>query len=372
MKTAILLPTWVGDACMATPTIRAIRQGLSKITHLCLVGRYAPIAVLEGMPEVDQSITFKPKSKDSKVFSRRGLIQELKRQEFDSIILLPNSLSSGLIGYMSGAKQRVGFAKDGRSWLLTDRIPILQNGVDNRELSTIDYYLKIAEYLGCETNDQSMKIWVTESDRSAARAMFESFGFDWNHPTVVINSAAAMSEAKQWPSGHASRAARELAVQHGLQVIIHAGPADRQKSNAIEFGAGHPRVKSMGRVEQLPMGLSKAVLEQASVVVSSDSGPRHMAAALNRRVVALFGPTAANKYKTYNLPERVVSIPMACQPCGKDKCPLVHNNCMHGLTYPMVVAAVLDQLQLSLPGWNSPHGRLPILNQGAMLPRTAA
>lgn len=372
MKTAILLPTWVGDACMATPTIRAIRQGLRNVSHLCLVGRYAPIAVLEGMPEVDQTITFKPKSKDPKVFSRRGLVQELKRQKFDSIILLPNSLSSAVLGYMSGAKQRIGFAKEGRSWLLTDRIPLTRNGVDRRELSTIDYYLKIAEHLGCEVHDPSMKIWVSESDRVMAKRMFDAFGFDWNHPTVVINSAAAMSEAKQWPSGQASRAAKELAVQHGLQVIIHSGPADRQKSHAIEFGADHPRVKSMGQVEQLPLGLSKAVLEQACVVVSSDSGPRHMAAALNRRVVALFGPTAADKYKTYNLPERVLSIPMACQPCGKDKCPLVHNNCMHGLTYPLVVSAVLDQLQLAMPGWKSVRGRLPIMNQGAVLPRTAA
>lgn len=357
---------------MATPTIRAIRQGLSAINHLCLVGRYAPIAVLDGMPEVDQSITFKPKSKDPKVFSRRGLVQELKRQKFDSIILLPNSLSAGLIGYLSGIKQRVGFAKDGRSWLLTDRIPVAQEGLDCRELSTIDYYLKIAQHLSCEAQDPSMKIWVSEADRSLAQAMFITFGFDWDRPTVVINSAAAMSEAKQWPAGHASRAAKELAVQHGLQVIIHSGPADRQKSNAIEFGAGHPWVKSMGRIEHLPLGLSKAVLEQASVVVSSDSGPRHMAAALNRRVVALFGPTAADKYKTYNLPERVLSIPMACRPCGKDKCPLVHNNCMHGLSYPIVVAAVLEQMRLAVPAWNSNRPLLPIFSQGGMLPRTAA
>ena len=127
MKTAILLPTWVGDACMATPTIRAIRNGMSDNSELCLVGRYAPIAVLEGLPSVDSTITYKPKSKDGKTLSRRGMIAELKRRKLDLIILLPNSLSAGIIGFMSGATRRVGYATDGRSWLLTDRIPLIAN-----------------------------------------------------------------------------------------------------------------------------------------------------------------------------------------------------------------------------------------------------
>jgi heptosyltransferase II len=347
MKTAILLPTWVGDACMATPTIRAIREGIRDITELCLVGRYAPLSVLEGLPEADSYLVYKPQSKDDQTPSRRGLVAELKRRAFDTIVLLPNSLSAGLIGYLSGARRRIGYAKDGRSWLLTDRIPLVKDGVDCRALSTVDYYMKIAEHLGCKVDDPTMKLAVTDEDREDARQMFQQFEFDWSQPTIVINAAAAMSSTKQWPSGHASRAAKALAMKHGLQVIIHSGPADRRKSNAIEYAADHPLVRSMGRMDQLPMGLSKAVLEQASVVVSSDSGPRHIAVALNRPVVALFGPTSSDRYKTYNRPEQVLNLNMKCSPCGKDICPLVHNNCMHGLTYPMVVAAVLKQLDQS-------------------------
>ena len=366
MKTAILLPTWVGDACMATPTIRAIRNGLSEISELCLVGRYAPIAVLDGMPRVDSTITYKPKARDGKTLTRRGMISELKRRKFEMIILLPNSLSAGLIAYLSGAKRRVGYAKDGRSWLLTDRIPLKQGAIDNRKLPTIDYYLNIAKQLGCESNDRAMQLWVSDSDRDLGREMFRGFGFAWDRPTVLLNTASATGESKLWPSGHASRAARQFAVQYGLQVVIHSGPSDRPKANAIEFGASHPLVKSMGQVENLPMGLSKAVLEQASVVVSTDSGPRHMASALGKKVISLFGPTSASLYQTYNLPEKVLSIPMACSPCGKYKCPLVHNNCMHGITYTQVVEAVMDELQMSN---SSP--KLPVIPNWS-LPRTAA
>ena len=366
MKTAILLPTWVGDACMATPTIRAIRNGMSDISELCLVGRYAPIAVLEGLPSVDSTITYKPKSKDGKTLSRRGMIAELKRRKLDLIILLPNSLSAGIIGFMSGATRRVGYAKDGRSWLLTDRIPLIEGNVDNRTLPTIDYYMNIAKHLGCESDNLAMQLAVTDSDRILAKDMFDRFDFDWDHPTIVLNTASATGESKLWPTGNASRAARQLAIQHGLQVVVHSGPSDRQKANAVEFGAAHPLVKSMGQIEHLPMSLSKAVLEQASVVVSTDSGPRHMASALGKRVVSLFGPTSPGLYRTYNLPEKVLSKSMSCSPCGKYKCPLMHNNCMHGITYPQVVEAVLEQMQLAVGDLES-----EIVRERS-LPRTAA
>ncbi|MEQ1825040.1 MAG: glycosyltransferase family 9 protein [Pirellula sp.] len=342
MKAAILLPTWVGDACMATPTIRAIRKGMPEISELCLVGRYAPISVLDGNPWTDSTIIYKPKSIRSGTLSRRGMIAELRRKGIDLIILLPNSLSAGLVGYFCGAKRRVGYAKDGRSWLLTDRLSLKSDGGDMRRVSTIDYYLNIARYLGCETSDQSMQLWTSEADRMLAISMFDKLGLDWEQPTVVLNTSSATSEARLWPTGHASRTARELAGKHGLQVVIHAGPGDRQKANAIEYGACHPLVKSMGTLDDLPVGLSKAVLERASVVVSTDSGPRHMAVALNKRVISLFGPTSPDLYRTYNLPEKILRLSLDCSPCGKSRCPLFHNNCMHGIVYSQVVKAVLE------------------------------
>ncbi len=344
MKVAILLPTWVGDTCMATPTIRSLREGLPDVEEFCAVGRYAPIAVLEGAPWIDSTLTFKPRSRDSKILSRRGLVSKLKSRGFDIIVLLPNSLSSGLIAYFSGAKRRVGYAKDGRNWLLTDPIAQREDEVDHRKKPTIDYYLRIADHLGCRTDDRAMKLFVSDLDREVARNLYSQFQFSWESPTVVFNTSSATAASRLWPVGYASRAARQLADRHGIQVIVHCGPSDRDRANAIAFGASHPLVMSMGQIEDIPIGLSKAVLEQANVVLSTDSGPRHMAVALNNKVVSLFGPTDPNNTQTYNQPETILRVPMDCQPCGQSKCPLVHNNCMHGLTYSVVVQAVLEQL----------------------------
>lgn len=347
MKVAILLPTWVGDTCMATPTIRAIRAGLPDVEELCVVGRYAPVAVLEGSPWIDSAITFKPRSKDSKILSRRGLVSKLRERGFDLIVLLPNSLSAGLIGYLSGAKRRVGYAKDGRTWLLTDAFPQRDASGDHRKKPAIDYYLNLAQQLGCETNDRAMQLFVSEADRVLARNLHSEFKFEWDVPTVLFNTASATAQSRLWPVGHASRAAKLLANRYGFQVIVHCGPQDRDRANAIAFGASHEKVKSMGEVADIPIGLSKGLMEQASVVVSTDSGPRHMAVALNKNVVTLFGPTSPEQTQTYNRPESILRLKMDCQPCGKGKCPLVHNNCMHGLTYSAVVQAVLERTGIS-------------------------
>lgn len=345
MKAAVLLPTWLGDTCMATPMIRALRQGMPEISELCAVGRYAPVAVLEGAPWIDSTITYKPRTNDSKSVSRRGLVSKLRSQQFDLMVLLPNSLSAGLIGYFSGAKRRVGYAKDGRSWLLTDAIPQCDDRTDHRKSPTIDYYMNIAAHLGCINENRAMQLFVSESDRDQARALFSLFQFDWYKPTVLFNTSSAAADTKLWPVGNASRAAKQLADRFGIQVVVHCGPADRERANAIASGATHPLVKSMGQLADIPIGLSKGVIEQANVVLSTDSGPRHMAVALNKRVVGLFGSTDPEQTRTYNHPESLLQLQMDCRPCGKSKCPLVHNNCMHGLTYPMVVDAILKQLE---------------------------
>jgi len=332
---------------MATPTLRALRLGLPDVEEFCVVGRYAPVAVLEGAPWIDSTITFKPRSTDTKTPSRRGLVSKLRSRGFDMMVLLPNSLSAGLIGYLSGAARRVGYAKDGRTWLLTDAIPRSDADGDHWSRPTIDYYLHLAKRLGCETHDRSMQLFVSEADRVLARDLYSQFHFDWDLPTVLFNTASATSQARLWPVGHASRAAKLLANRYSVQVIVHCGPQDRDRANAIAFGASHEKVKSMGELVNIPVGLSKSLMEQASVVVSTDSGPRHMAVALNKNVVTLFGPTNPENTQTYNRPESILRLKMDCQPCGKEKCPLIHNNCMHGLTYPMVVQAVVDRLGIS-------------------------
>lgn len=346
MKLAILLPNWVGDACMATPTIRAIRTELRDVSELCIVGRPAPVMVLEGLPWVDSSLTYRPRAKGAGMLSRRGLVRELRARSFDAMVLLPNSLSSGLIAYLSGVKRRIGFAKDGRSFLLTDRVQFQEGDINYRRVPCIDAYLRLSRELGCRSSDRTMELFCTAKDREMAEQVWREVGFSDSTPTVLFNTAAATASAKQWPIDQAIRTAKSLALDYGVQVLIHCGPADRERANAVEFSCNHPLVKSLGQFKDLPLGLSKGVIEKSRLVLSTDSGPRHMAVAMNKKVISLFGPTDPSLTQTFNVPETILRHEMSCQPCGKYECPLVHTNCMHGLQHGRVIAEILSELGL--------------------------
>lgn len=316
---------------MATPALRALGRDLPALTEFCWVGRPGPLMVLDGFPWATSTLTYKPRSKQPGILNRRQLVAQLRRRRFDAIVLLTNSFSTAMIAYLAGIPQRTGFARDCRSWLLSDPVPVATQTQDARRDPCIDSYLRLAEHLGCRTEDRSTHLATTAADRQLAQSRLQELAWDPYRPLVVLNAGAATAETKRWPTHHAAEAARALAQTHGCNVLVHCGPAERQAANAIESQADHPAVRSMGRWNDLPLGLSKALIEQAQLVVSTDSGPRHIAVAMNKPVVSLFGSIDPNLTRSYNLPESIVTLGLPCQPCGKYQCPLKHAQCMNAL-----------------------------------------
>ena len=134
--------------------------------------------------------------------------------------------------------------------------------------------------------------------------------------------------------------ARRLANEHACQVLLHCGPAERELANRVVDEVNHPAVASMGRALELPIGLTKAVLARAYAVVSTDSGPRHVAVALNRPVISLFGPTDPHGTRTYNMTETILAADLPCRPCYSKLCPLKHGQCMELLEVNSVIQAI--------------------------------
>jgi heptosyltransferase-2 len=123
-------------------------------------------------------------------------------------------------------------------------------------------------------------------------------------------------------------------------VLVHCGPAEREIADAIQGRAGDDRVRSMGCMPSLPLGLSKGVIQRSDLVISTDSGPRHMAVAFNKPVITLFGSVSPALTRTYNRPETILAMGLECQPCGEYQCPLKHARCMKELDSQRVLAAV--------------------------------
>lgn len=335
---------------MATPTLRAVRSGFPDVE---LVGVMRPVMVelLAGTSMLDSHLLFE-KSKRDGLPTRVGLVSALRAAKLDAMVLLTNSLWSAAAAKLAGIRRIVGYNRDVRGWLLTERIAVPQVlvpqvavtgavGTAGRlaEPPTIDYYLGLAEHIGCDISDRRSQLAVTPDESRIADDLWRSCQFDLATPTIVINNNAALEQSRLWPIEKVQELAKKIA-QEGYQVLLHCGPSERERANQIAAEVNHPLVASMGQSKDLPIGLTKAVLARAKAVVTTDSGPRHIAVALNRPVISLFGPTDPFNTRTYNLSETVLAADLPCRPCRAKACPFKHDQCMKSLDVQMVLQAV--------------------------------
>jgi heptosyltransferase II len=348
MKLAVFLPNWIGDTVMATPTLRALRTGLSRHVRLVGISRPGPAALLKEQPWLDAQIVYKPKSQLPQL-NRRQLVARLRQEQFDAAILLTNSLSTAMIAALARIPRRIGYACGGRSLLLTDRIAVPKSHGHLIPTPAIDYYLKLAEYMGCPSVDRQMSLTIGDEWNDKVESVWESVGFDSNNQTVVINNHVATSAIRLWPTDRVIQLAKKLVRNPNNQVLLHCGPTEREATRKLVAEANHPRIQSMAEIEDLPMELSIAVLSKADVVVTSDSGARTMAVARNSKVISLFGPTKPEWTSTYNVPEVIVCPERLCDACQKS--PTRKNKassrcrCMYEISVETVYLEVIEQLR---------------------------
>ncbi|MEW4563991.1 lipopolysaccharide heptosyltransferase II [Bremerella sp. JC770] len=346
---AVVLPNWIGDVVMATPTLRAIREGLNDGDRLVGIMRPYVQDVLAGTSFLDESILWSKKAKDP---SQRFLnvASTLRRQRFDQAILLPNSISSAGLAYLGGVKQRIGYRRYGRGPLLTDALdPPTENG-ERIPVSAVDYYLSLAQLAGYEVRTRHCELGFTDIDDLRAQVLWRQYRF-FERRVIVFNTGGAYGGAKHWPADYYTALARRLVEDPRNAVLLICGPSERETVAQIEREVNHPFVRSLAQ-EDPSIGLSKAVINMASLMITTDSGPRHFAAAFNVPSVAIFGPTDPRWAENYNPYEWILSAGTDCAPCAQRECPLKHHRCMRDLTVNDVLLAAQRQLD-----WRADHSR---------------
>jgi len=340
MKIALFLPNWVGDAVMATPALRAIRTRFPD-AEIAAVLRPPIGDVLAGTDLVDRVLAYGPKSRDPWRRSARFTLR-LRYEQFDLAVLFPNSLRTAWLAFAGGAKRRVGFARDARGLLLTDRLTPKSRSVPN---PVLDEYLRLAEHLGCRIDSRRTELALLPQDEER----FESFRATLpvehrSRPFIALNPGGAFGAAKHWPTPHFAALAKRVATELDRAVLVLCGPAERDQAREIVRQSGHPLVASFADAP-LSIGLTKAAVARSELLVTTDSGPRHFAPPFNVPVVTLFGPTHIAWSET-QVPDSVhLQIPVDCGPCQQRICPLGHHRCMTDLTPDRVFAAIDDLLR---------------------------
>jgi heptosyltransferase-2 len=343
-KILVVQPSWVGDAVMATPALRALRELYPQAEITYLLRRYVK-PMYTGMPWADRLVTYRTgKSKGKAGKNLLDLALRLRRAKFDLAVLLPNSFKTALLCKTAGIDRIVGYERDGRGFLLTDKlVPLKEKGkfVPN---PIVKYYLGIAGYLGSTSRDLRLELFVTPGEAREARGVLERIGLDpgidrpgksGGGPLVVLNPGAQYGEAKCWPAEKFVAVADELVRQRGATVLVSGAPRERKILDEV-MGKIRTRAIDLSR-SGMSLGALKEIIRRCDLMVTNDTGPRHIAAAFGVPVITVFGPTHPEWTEIYFEAERKVSVPVYCGPCQKKVCPLDHR-CMKLVTPEMVLS----------------------------------
>jgi heptosyltransferase-2 len=267
----------------------------------------------------------------------------LAQQNFDTAILLPNSFRTALLARMALIPRRVGYDRDGRGFLLTDRLMVRRENGKFIPVSTLDYYLGIARYLGTQQPDHTMELFTHTDDDAKALAMLKQGGWtpDEKKPLIMLNPGARYGEAKMWFPDRFAAVAKKCVEELDAVIAITGAPRERNILNEVIAQADVPMIDlpAMG----MDLKLLKSVVKHADLMVSNDTGPRHMAAAMGVPVVTVFGPTDPRWTEIDFEHERIVRVDVFCGPCQKRTCPLDHR-CMTQVTPEMVFGQIQSLL----------------------------
>jgi heptosyltransferase-2 len=340
-RIALFLPNWIGDVVMATPAIRSVREHFPQARLVAVCRPYiAPL--LGGAPWFDDTILHDKTGKSG--LRRFAFIGRLRRERFDAAVLFPNSFRTAFLARLGGCRRRIGFARYGRSLLLTDRLQPVRDARGRIMPSPIiDDYNRLVKPLGVGQPGRRMELFTTPDDEAAADQVWDEEKLHRFPEVIGLNSGGAFGAAKQWPDEYFADLARQFVDRRGSGVLVLCGPNERDLARQIVRKAHRPGVVSLAD-RKVSLGLTKACVHRLDLLVTTDSGPRHFAAAFDRPVVTLFGPTFIDWTETY-FPKAVhLQRKVPCGPCQLRVCPLDHR-CMRDLSVGQVWQASEELLR---------------------------
>ena len=335
MKIMIRATNWVGDAIMALPALRAVRDKFVD-AHIAVVARPYVADIYREQRVCDQLIVYNPRGQHAGFSGRERLARDLRGQGFDVALLLQNAFDAAWLAWRAGIPKRIGYARDGRSLLLTEAIAMPKRGETPAHEQF--YYLELLHRAGWidEVSGQTaISLQIPEGAAARAERRVQAAGSRRGATRIAIGAGASYGSAKCWPPERFARVARALGEKFDAEAILFGTPAEAQVSSAIVSAINRPSIDLTGTttIAELP-----AMLSRCHLFIGNDSGAMHVAAAVGLPVVAVFGPT--DPLGTAPLTPRctVVRQKPYCSPCFLRRCPTDHR-CMTRVSPEEVQAA---------------------------------
>lgn len=328
MKIVVRGTNWVGDAVMTIPALRELRRIFpdSKIT---LHTRSWAKGIFENADFIDEILTFEPlESRIKTVFAQSKIYRQ---RNFDLAVVFPNSFESAFIARLGNVKKRFGYAKDGRSFLLTDvvKIPAWKN-----QKHEVFYYLNlIAEiensFFDTKTvleNEPRFELKVSDERKQKARKILEENNVDLSRKIVAFCPGSTNSRAKRWQAESYAVLNDKLQTEANANVILIGAENELDVSNEV---AKKSKIKPLILTGKTNLAEAAAILSVCDLLVSNDTGPAHIAAALGTKTFVIFGPTNPATTRPWN--SKIIRNAVECSPCMLRDCPIDHR-CMRWIS----------------------------------------
>ncbi len=317
MKILVRLPNWVGDAVLALPALETVRRAYPD-SELWVAG---PAWIADLLPRRGFVAGVVPAPTGRGPAALRASARELRSRKFDRGILFTNSFGSALELRLAGIPDRWGYARDGRGFLLTRRVPA---PASRSGLHQAAYYLNLLARLGLAPGPAEPRIVVEPGDASRADEMLSRAGRVPGRPLVVLGPGAAYGPAKRWPAARFAELGARLQRDADAEIVLVGAAGEEALSAEVTAGLARPALDFTGRTTLRELA---ALLGRARLVVVNDTGPMHIANALGVPVVAVFGPTDPAATGPLRPPAAILKKDVACWPCLYRVCPYDHR-CM--------------------------------------------
>jgi heptosyltransferase-2 len=340
MKIMVRATNWVGDAIMALPALHAVRQRHPD-AQISIVARPYVADIYRGQQVCDELIPYDPTGEHRGWSGREKLIANLRARKFDVALLLQNAFDAAWLAWRAQIPQRIGYARDARSLLLTKAIPVPRPG----EIPPHEklYYLELlrrAGWLAQLPDEPHIALRVPDAARQRASQTLLEAGSGPHARRIAVGAGASYGSAKCWPPDRFAKALNALLSHADADIILFGTPSELPVSAAIAAELHHAAINLTGKtsIADLP-----ALLSQCHLFLGNDSGAMHVAAAVGLPIVAIFGPTDPEGTAPVTPRLTIVQQKPYCSPCFLRRCPTDHR-CMTAVTPSMVESALQSSL----------------------------
>jgi heptosyltransferase II len=303
MRLLVVMPSWIGDAVMATPALRLLRDNLP--------GAFIGGLARPGVDEVLAGTAFFDElhiERASGVMGPKHAAAKVRPRRYETALLFTNSFSTALITRIAGIPRRIGYNRDARGVLLTDRLnPPRRSDNSWAPIPAVTYYYHAARFLlepatprtpsPALPDDIHLELATTSAEEAAAADLLIRAGISQSEPFAILNPGGN-NPAKRWPVDRFAAVGRHLMLKHGCHILVTGAPAEAELCDRIAAAIRDEPTKNpapapaqVSSMTGSGLGPLKAIIRRSSLMVTNDTGPRHIAAAFGVPVVSLFGPT---------------------------------------------------------------------------------